>query len=172
MPRVMWVVLGAMLGASGCARRNPDVMLADCRPAEGILRAGTDPAVLVGSYHLILIARGGPAAGEAVSGTMGLSAYEDGIRGSAAIALERVGAHRHGDLGSTDPLAPGVLALPQSDRILLRFGSEANRKDVRAFEGPYMVLHVRQLTETGFAGTWASGAARPDAEGHFCAVRG
>jgi hypothetical protein len=68
-------------------------------------------------------------------------------------------------------MAPGVLALPQGDVIFLRFGSNANRKDVQAFEGPYTVLHVRQLTESGFARTWASGAMRTEAEGYFCALR-
>jgi hypothetical protein len=167
----MPVLLAATLGDSACARRHPAVTPADCRPAGGVLAAGTDPTVLVGSYHLILIAGRGAATGESVSGTLELTVREEGVNGSAAIALERVGARRHGDISSTDPMAPGVLALPQADRILLRFGSEANRKDVQAFEGPYMALHVRQLTGIGFAGTWASGAERTDAEGYFCAVR-
>jgi hypothetical protein len=165
------VLLGMMLGPGACAQRNPGITPADCRPAEGVLAAGTDPSALVGSYQLLLIVGRGATSGESVSGALGLTIVEGGIQGTAVIALERVGAHRHGDLGSTDPRAPGVLALPQGDRILLRFGSEANRKDIQAFEAPYMVLHVRRLTETGFAGTWASGAERTDAEGHFCAVR-
>ena len=53
--------------------------------------------------------------------------------------------------------APGVLVIDGPERLMLRVGSEANRKDVRRFDGAYTALQVQQVTDKGFAGTWRSG---------------
>ena len=93
--------------------------------------------------------------------------------GTADVDVEAVGAVRVGDLTSADPAAPGVLVIEDdTDRrpnILLRFGSEANRRDVVRFDGGFMVLEVRELGENGFRGTWTSGVPAVRTRGHFCA---
>jgi len=155
----------------GCAARAANGARRDCIADEGALAAGTDPAGLVGEYELRMVATRGQRTGSTVTGRLSLTAFSAGVRGVAAIALDSVGAHRPGDIGSGDSTAPGVLAFPADSMILLRLGSEANRQDVQRFEMAYTVLHVRRIGEDGLWGTWASGAERVDAEGHFCARR-
>jgi hypothetical protein len=64
-----------------------------------------------------------------------------------------------------------VLAIENPDRLLLRVGSEANRRGMRRFDGAYTVLQVQQITEEGFAGTWRSGVNMEQSGGHYCAKR-
>lgn len=156
-------------GRCGARPSNPSPQ--DCAPVTGALPEGTDPAALVGEYDLQLVATRGTTQGTSVRGALRLLASPDGLIGSASIALDSVGAHRVGDIGSEDPAAPGVLAFPRADMVMLRLGSEANRKDVQPFESAYTVLHVRSISQDGFAGTWESGVERIDAAGHFCARR-
>ena len=85
--------------------------------------------------------------------------------------VEPVGALRPGDLSSRDPEAPGVLVLQEDGRLLLRLGSEANRRGVLRFDGGYTVLRVARATAAGFAGTWSSGLLDVQAAGEFCARR-
>jgi hypothetical protein len=165
------LLAAAVLGVGGCAARAANGVPWDCVAEAGTLPAGTDPASLAGDYELRLVATRGPAAGTAVTGTIDLAASPAGVRGAAAIALDNLGAHRPGDIGSRDSAAPGVLAFPSDGRILLRLGADANRRGEQRFEAAYTVLHVRRIGEDGFSGTWASGAERVDAEGHFCARR-
>ena len=85
--------------------------------------------------------------------------------------LRRVGAHRVGDPAGEDPKAPGVLVLesgPGGDRrILLRLGSDANRRDSALFDGAWTVLEVREIAPDGFAGGWRSGVRLSRREGCF-----
>jgi hypothetical protein len=99
------------------------------------------------------------------------------LYGSTEVGLDAVGAVA-GDLGSADPARPGVLVIrmaPRSDvagtRMILRLGADANREGLVRFDGGYTVLRVREITRTGFAGDWESGAPLPRAKGHFCATR-
>ncbi len=101
------------------------------------------------------------------------------LYGAVEIALEEVGAVVAGALGSLEPAAPGVAVLeihdgadgPISD-LILRLGSEANRRDVVRFDGAFTALYVRRIESSGFAGRWASGVPGEEpAGGHFCAVR-
>ncbi len=69
---------------------------------------------------------------------------------------------------------PGVIVIErvgEPKRILLRLGSEANRRDLQRFDGGYTVLDVRTLSDNAFGGSWRSGVTRNQAEGYFCAVR-
>jgi hypothetical protein len=100
------------------------------------------------------------------------------VAGSADLDPAAIGATRTGDLGSLNPLAPGVLVIerhpPRADapaEILLRLGAEANRRGVVRFDGGYFVLTIRRIADRGFAGSWASGTTGPGAEGYFCAER-
>ena len=72
-----------------------------------------------------------------------------------------VGAIRGGDRARADPEAPGVLVIESrtadGPSILVRFGSDANRRDLIRFDGGFMVLRVREVEDGAFAGTWASG---------------
>ena len=90
--------------------------------------------------------------------------------------VEAVGAVRVGSLSSQDPASPGVLVIESetgtSPSILLRLGSDANRRDIVRFDGGYAVLTVVEITAESFSGTWSSGARGPGSEGFFCATRG
>lgn len=88
-----------------------------------------------------------------------------------------VGAHRVGDPGSKDPLAPGVLVIERAEYgrrvITLRLGSLANRSDLVRYDGAYTVLRVREINKGGFAGSWRSGGGLDlsVATGYFCATQ-
>ena len=86
--------------------------------------------------------------------------------------VEAVAALRPGDLSSRDPQAPGVLVIQEDGGLLMRLGSEANRRGVLRFDGGYTVLRVDRATADGFAGTWSSGQMEVQAAGEFCARRG
>jgi hypothetical protein len=94
--------------------------------------------------------------------------------GSTDVNVEGVGAVRVGSLSSEEPDSPGVLVI-ESDTgagqsILVRLGSDANRRDLVRFDGGYAVLNVVEITTESFGGTWSSGARGPDSEGFFCAT--
>jgi hypothetical protein len=90
------------------------------------------------------------------------------------VNVEGVGAVRVGSLSSQDPAAPGVLVIESETTtgrsILLRLGSEANRRDLVRFDGGYAVLNVLEISEASFGGTWTSGTRGPESQGFFCAV--
>ena len=94
--------------------------------------------------------------------------------GSTDLNVEGVGAVRVGSLSSEDPESPGVLVIESQTgagpSILLRLGSDANRRDLVRFDGGYAVLSVIEITAESFGGTWSSGTQGPDAEGFFCAA--
>ena len=76
--------------------------------------------------------------------------------GTAEVNFAAVGATIPGDPGSSDPSSPGVLVIERPGGVMLRLGSDANRRGVRRFDGGYMVLQVQQVSDSGFAGTWRS----------------
>jgi hypothetical protein len=183
--RVGAVLLLAGCGGANAGQSNPQA----CRPVE----AGDTPvtaAGLGGEYTVRLIATSGAQRGAAVEGTMELmpqdSAYRrlvlpDGSRdttfafplyGTAELDFASVGAVAPGDPKSSDPLSPGVLVIERPGGVMLRVGSEANRRGLRRFDGGYTALQVRQVTEEGFAGTWQSGVGTEQSGGHFCAIKG
>ena len=96
--------------------------------------------------------------------------------GTTDVSVAVVGALPVGDLSSNDPDAPGVLVI-ESDAgagksTMLRFGSDANRRDMTRFDGGFTVLNVHQVGDATFSGTWSSGSRRPEANGFFCVVSG
>lgn len=150
-----------------------------------------------GPYRLVLVAGAGAEGFTTVEGDLFLVPQEAWLRavpgalgapvpdarmplrGTAEIELARVGAATQGSLGSEDPSAPGVavLQLPPFEgatlpRILVRLGSDLNRRVSPPLDGAYTVFRVKGLSEEGFFGSWESGGANGRMEGHFCAWRG
>lgn len=143
---------------------------------------------LDGNYRLELVATKGPKAGESAEGTLRIRLYEralravtvNGIRDTAAsyvlyggvdVDLDRVGAVRPGDPSTEDPMRPGVLVIERKGTVVLRLGSEANRRDRARFDGGYTALRVRELDGDRFRGTWASGIHTQRSAGYFCAQK-
>jgi hypothetical protein len=151
--------------------------------------AGLSAANLAGEYTLRLVATSGGKQGATADGRLELmpqdSAYRtmeraDGsvdttfsfpLYGTAAVDFASVGAITPGDPGSSDPLSPGVLVIERPGGVMLRLGSESNRRGVRRFDGGYTVLQVQQVGDQGFAGTWRSGVGLEESGGHFCALK-
>ena len=172
-----------------CAAQNAEVQPVDCAPVTEVAMSGATGKDLEGEYELVLIATRGNSAGNSVEGRLWLRLNEPSLRaipsasggartdaraplyGWSDVDVSQVGGLRLGDPASTDPIRPGVLLVEGSEQIVLRFGSEANRRGVTRFDGGYFVLRVRRVDEQGFAGNWASGVVEVQAAGHFCAVR-
>jgi hypothetical protein len=181
--------LGALAVLAGCGGANPGQ--ADPQTCAPVQAPASDPAAtdLVGQYTVRLIATSGAKEGASASGRLTLMEHDSAYRsleradgsvdttfsfplyGTAEVDLAAVGATAPGDPGSTDPLSPGVLAIQRPGGVMLRLGSEANRRGVRRFDGGYTVLELQQVTDQGFAGTWRSGLGLEQAGGHFCAVK-
>lgn len=182
--------IGLAFAWAACGGRTPPPERAEparCRPAVETELEGYDAEDLAGEYVLTLVATGGAAAGGSTTGRLwlypndpdmrSLPAPAGGVRpdataplyGAADVDVEPVGAVRLGELMSRDPEMPGVLVVEQDDGIVLRLGSEANRRGLIRFDGGYFALRVRRMTDTDFAGSWASGVTGPEARGHFCA---
>ena len=188
--------------AGGAEERTPRVptgptALSACVAREGELPPDATLLRGAGRYHLTLVTtRDG--AERSATGTLELTDNEPPLRrlpatgdapaddrvllplhGSAAIDLAAVDALEIGDIGSRDPLQPGVLVLEQRPAagapvaITLRFGSLANRREgPQAVDGGYLALHVAHIAAGGsFAGTWASGVHARRVSGQFCATR-
>lgn len=177
-------VLLAGCGGANAGQSDPQA----CSPVEA-----TAPGVaadgLGGEYTVRLIATSGAKRGAAAQGRLELMAQDSAYRfmaradgstdttfsyplyGSAEVDFAAVGATTPGDPGSSDPLSPGVLVIERPGGVLLRFGSEANRRGVRRFDGAYTVLQVQEVTDEGFAGTWRSAVGLEESSGHFCALK-
>jgi len=174
---------------SGAGQSTPEV----CEPVPGSLAPSARADSLAGQYRLRLVGTTGAARGASAAGTLILAPPDTTARGPAGIAdpthryplvgtaelnLAAVEAVAPGGTVSRDPMAPGVLVIERLSgagdapgRIILRLGSEANRRDRLRFDGGYTVLRLRHADEQGFAGDWESGAPLPRSGGHFCAVR-
>ena len=145
-----------------------------------------------GEYHLTMVEEVDGSPSGSAEGSLTLLAQAESLRqfagsaggsipgvssplfGSTDVNVEAVGAVRVGSLSSEDPESPGVLVIESetgaSPSILLRLGSDANRRDLVRFDGGYAVLTVVEITAESFGGTWSSGASGPDSGGYFCAT--
>lgn len=186
-----WAAALAAAAASGsCAHRNsrPSPEASCERVSDAPLPAGTSTSPLAGDFVLTLVATAGPEAGRSVTGRLTLVPQDSALqqveratqplRGTAVIALERVGAVRFGDLAAQTPDAPGVAVYEQrapdgTPTVVLRFGNESNARGPQAFDAGHTAAYVRQITRDGFAGGWSStltSAFPPrNAAGYFCA---
>ena len=151
-----------------------------CVPTEPDLAPEASLAGMSGDYRLTLETAGAQPA--STEGLLTLRPLPEALQemagaatplgGSADIDVEAVGALRLGDLGSDNPAAPGVLVIETAGpSIMLRLGSEPNRRDQVSFDLGYTVLTVHQIGTTGFAGSWRSGSGGVVNEGYFCARR-
>ena len=165
----------------------------ECVPLEGPLPLDASLEGRVGEYRLTMIEEIDGSPSRTAEGSLTLLAQAESLRqfagsaggsipgvtstlfGSTDVNVEGVGAVRVGNLSSQDPASPGVLVIESetgaSPSILLRFGSDANRRDLVRFDGGYTVLTVVEVAAQSFSGTWSSGARGPDSEGFFCATR-
>ncbi|TMC61281.1 MAG: hypothetical protein E6J17_08730 [Chloroflexi bacterium] len=168
----------------------------DCAPSTELLPSDATADGLAGKYRVRIVATAGAKTGAVQDARLLLRPVDDSLRrpstvlglrdsttrlplsGSIELDPAAVGAARTGDLLSLDPLAPGVLVLERHPirpdapaEIMLRLGSDANRRGVVRYDGGYFALTVRRIGAGEFAGTWASGVATEGAEGYFCAKR-
>lgn len=201
MPRIQLAVATSaiMTVAIGCgggetadqAAEQGAAQMAGCGPIEGTLAPLGDASGLSGQYTLRLVATSGEESGQRAEGTLRLRPHSRDMQqvmvagapdpnsamplyGTVEIDLDLIDAQTLGSLMSHDPMQPGVLVLARrSDpvSITLRFGSEANRRDVQRFDGGYTALRVQLIDGGNFFGTWASGVMSQESSGYFCAVR-
>ncbi len=186
------VVLALMACASSADERSDPPASTECVAEVGALAADATLDSSAGAYRLTLAATATDGALRTVTGVLQLVPNEPRLRrltradaaasaplyGWAEIDLAEVGALEMGDVGSRDPLRPGVLVVEQRPgaaapaSITLRLGSLANRRDGQpASDGGYTALHVLRLDDSGsFAGRWVSGVRSKRVEGHFCAT--
>ena len=163
-----------------------------CVRPEGALAADASLEGRVGDYLLTMVEEVDDTPRRTVEGSLVLLPQVESYRqfegsaggpipgvtsplfGSTEVNVEAVGAVRVGSLSSQDPASPGVLVIESetgtSPSILLRLGSDANRRDLVRFDGGYAVLTVVEIMAESFSGTWSSGARGPDSEGFFCAT--
>jgi hypothetical protein len=177
-----------LLAGSGCQSRRPTPDPMSCSPATSSSGLGTPAEKLAGVYRLKLVATEGAKAGHSSEGTLLLQPYEGSLRevtvggirdtaasyvhyGRADVDLDAVGAVSPGELGSLDPMRPGVVVIRRKGAITLRLGSAANRRNVARFDGGYMALRVGAAAADRFAGSWMSGIGTQRSGGYFCAVR-
>lgn len=182
----------AVAALAGCAHvRAVEGASGACRPVSGgPLPASASTALMRGDFVLTMVATAGARSGRSVTGHLSLVPQESALqvveratqplRGTAAIALESVGAARPGDLAAAAPDAPGVAVYEQraadgAPTVILRFGNESNARGPGGFDAAHTTGYVRSITPAGFAGGWSSNAGPTfpirAAEGYFCAVR-
>jgi hypothetical protein len=185
-PTGLVLLLAACGGAS--AGQQADSTAQSCSP---VASPATEVAAtqLGGAFTVRLVATSGAKRGATTEGRLDLvapdSAYRhpemvDGMKdttttlpwhGASEIDFAAVGAVVPGNAGSTDPASPGALVIERPGRVMVRLGSEANRRGAHRFDGAFTVLQIQQVSEDGFAGTWRSGLGTNEAGGHFCARR-
>ncbi|HET6778433.1 MAG TPA: hypothetical protein VFH26_06055 [Gemmatimonadales bacterium] len=195
-----WPTITAGLGIplvvwTGCRAAANGATPEECAPVTSELPAKSSTEITAGEYQLRLVATSGAKVGSTVDGSLRLQPQEGELRyrphpgadssvihplyGAAELDLAAVDAVEVGSISSTDPTSPGVLVIERHERagqtpraeIILRLGSEANRRDRQRIDGGYTALRVREVSPSRFAGTWASGILRERASGYFCAVR-
>lgn len=177
-----------LLGAA-CQSGQPEPRPFDCKPATGDQRPHASAESLAGTYRLRMVATEGAQSGQAAEGVLRLQPYESSLRavtigrirdttssyvhyGSTDVDVDAVGAVRPGDLGSLDPMQPGVVVIERNGVITVRLGSEANRRDVARFDGGFTALRVGKVSRDGFTGSWRSGVGiQRSSAGYFCAAR-
>jgi len=164
-----------------------------CLRPEGMLAADGSLEGRVGEYRLTMVEEIDGSPSRRAEGSLTLVTQAEPLRrfagsagdaipgvtsplfGGTDVNIEAVGAVRVGSLSSQDPASPGVLVIESETgtgpSILLRLGSDANRRDIVRFDGGYTVLRVVAITTESFSGTWSSGARGPDSEGFFCATQ-
>ena len=179
---------------SGEAGEGGGAPAPECVRPEGVLATDGSLEGRVGDYRLTMVEEVDGTPTRRVQGSLVLLTQVESFRqfegsaggsipgvtsplfGSTDVNVEAVGAVRVGSLSSQDPASPGVLVIESetgtSPSILLRLGSDANRRDVVRFDGGYAVLAVVEITAESFSGTWSSGARGPGSEGFFCATQG
>jgi hypothetical protein len=183
------LLLTVSLGGVACGTQNADVKPERCAPVDEVEMTGVKAEDLEGEYEFVLVATRGDSVGSSVTGGLWLQPNKPSLRsipsagggartdasaplyGVTDVDVAEVGGLRLGEPTSSDPTRPGVLLVEQGERIVLRIGSEANRRGIIRFDGGYFVLRVRRVGESGFAGNWASGTVEVQAEGHLCAFR-
>ena len=182
--RISGVIFLAGCGGANAGQSDPQV----CAPVT--TEATTlDASRLAGEFAVRLIAGSGAKRGGTTEGRLKLTPHDSAHRrlelpdgstsstytfplsGTAAVDFAAVGAVVPGDPASADEESPGVLVIERPGQVMLRVGSEANRRGIRRFDGAFTVLRVQQVTEAGFAGTWESGLGTDRSGGHFCANR-
>jgi hypothetical protein len=182
--RISGVLLLAGCGGANAGQSDPQA----CAPVT--TEASTmDASRLAGEFAVRLVAGSGAKRGATTEGRLQLtpqdsahrrlelpdgsssSTYTLPLAGTAAVDFAAVGAVAPGDPASTDPESPGVLVIERPGQVMLRVGSDANRRGVRRFDGAFTVLRVQQITDDGFVGTWESGLGTDLSGGHFCANR-
>jgi len=189
LARISWVLFAASFAGGACTAQNEYVKPDGCAPVDEVAMTGVDGESLAGAYELVLVATAGDSAGSSATGRLQLQPNEPKLRGipsagggtrtdssaplygTTDVDVTRVGGLRMGEPTSSDPNRPGVLLVQQGEGIVLRIGSEANRRDVIRFDGGYFAMRVRRVDPKGFAGSWTSGTALRQASGHFCAHR-
>jgi hypothetical protein len=181
--------IGGVLLLAGCSGANAGQSDPQpCAPVEAAAASVTADN-LAGEFNLRLVATSGAKRGTTAAGKLTLMPQDSAYRrmdqpgssrdtglslplyGTATMDFASVGAVIPGDPGSSNPANPGVLVLEHPGRVMLRVGSEANRRDVRRFDGAFTALQVQQVSDKGFAGTWRSGMGGDESGGHFCADR-
>jgi hypothetical protein len=186
-----------LLAWSGCRAPSGGAAPQECAAVSSELPPGSSARNLAGEYQLRLVATAGVKKGSAANGTLKLQQQGEGLRyrlrpggtidsavvhplyGATEVDLSAVDAVRVGSTTSEDPMEPGVLVVERHARegqapmseIVLRLGSDANRRDRQRVDGGYTALRVRQVSPDGFSGTWGSGIAGEQSAGFFCAVR-
>ena len=181
----------AVAGARAAGER---VDAPECLRVTGDASADVSLEGWTGEYVLTMVEEVEGEVGRSVRGGLVLHAQLDALRqfsgaageaipgvsaplfGTTDVRVRGVGALPVGDLSSDDPAAPGVLVI-ESETVagrstMLRFGSDANRRDMSRFDGGFTVLNVLQVGDETFTGTWSSGSRRPEASGFFCVVLG
>jgi hypothetical protein len=182
--RIIGVVLLAGCGGANAGQSDPQA----CAPVAAT-EASMDTGRLAGEFVVRLVASSGAKRGATTEGRLQLTPHDSAHRrlelpdgsssstytlplyGTAVVDFAAVGAVAPGDPESTDPASPGVLVIERPGQVMLRVGSEANRRGVVRFDGAFTVLRVQQITTEGFAGTWESSVGLDQSGGHFCANR-
>jgi hypothetical protein len=182
--------VSAIVLLEGCRprRAEPDPISCQTPPADAAPLPQGSTERLEGDYRVRLVATEGPKSGQATEGTLKLRPHDAALRtvtvkgirdttasyvlyGSTDVNLDGIGAVRPGDPESEDPMRPGVLVIERRGTVVLRLGSEANRRDAVRFDGGYTALRVHRLSGDSFAGTWTSGVQAQRSAGYFCAKR-
>jgi len=183
--RISAAVLLVGCGGGNAGQSDPQ----PCAPVTAPAGSTVDVSRLGGEFALHLVATSGSKQGGTSGGPLKLMPQDSAHRrlelpdgtssatytlpfyGTAAVDFAAVGATAPGDPASADPASPGVLVIERPGQVMLRVGSEANRRGMRRFDGAFTVLRVHQATDKGFTGTWESGVEMDRSSGHFCANR-